>query len=242
LRRNFSGLGRPGSRAVRQNCSTIINGACKDGFTPNWFLPFSLGGLGFPNRYPERKVVITEVQRKVATYLFEHPLERFIREKLDEELIPYSVDLSIRKLRKMVGKWKVLNVPFEGPLQATEDYASIVNERFSLILRNNAWAKDPRIKDGTHPALLDGYEGSGYKFKNFVQRVLRQMKGKPTFSAAHIKRLTPPRARIVPLEMDKQNGKSFDDYILTIPDERRPSAFRSKCLELFAARFNVVVQ
>jgi hypothetical protein len=170
------------------------------GFSPNWFLPFKLGGLGMENRHPERELKTTASQRRVATYLYRNPLERFVFEKLNSEETPYAVTTALKKFRKVVKHFHTENVNkrFVGPLRELEDYEAVCDHRLGVALANNAYVRDPRFKTGEHPLQQEAYEGSGYSARLMVREILNKTSEKSAMKHREVVKLKVPRVRIIP--------------------------------------------
>lgn len=112
--------------------STLING---ERFTPNWYAPTLLGGLGLPVRIGV-PVFFTPIQRKVASYLSRNPLEGWLHEKLTS--LPTGAQNGLRDWKLMTSGIVPRSRKPIGPLRY-EDSMQYLEDRLGMILGAHAW-------------------------------------------------------------------------------------------------------
>lgn len=106
-------------------------------FTPNWYFPKCLGGLGLA---PARGVDVesTVIQRKVAAYLALHPLESWLVEKIDE--LPSGAQAGLRELRILTSSL-VPRSSVTSPVPRVQSL-EFLQEQLGMILGHHAWDRD----------------------------------------------------------------------------------------------------
>jgi hypothetical protein len=107
-------------------------------FTPNWFFPKVLGGLGLPNRRGE-KLYATRQQRQVATYFMRNPEALWISERVGDK--PRAIELALELFRKIRPHSEDVSPSFVGPLNLDQDYSVAAQEALSRALAVTAWHK-----------------------------------------------------------------------------------------------------
>jgi hypothetical protein len=106
-------------------------------FSPNYFVPKALGGLGLSDD-GRAQVKITFEQRKIATYLMRRPWVNVFMERLGDN--PVSVQEALKHLKKMLPA--LSGKRFIGPLLPMDDYSTVVDLYLSRALQFCAWRKN----------------------------------------------------------------------------------------------------
>jgi hypothetical protein len=116
----------------------------KEFFTPNFFLPKSLGGLGLRH---QGKFRVTRLQRALALYLFKHPGKSWLIEKFDQ--LPTGAEAGIKKfmkIRPQLTQWlegSKKKRPVQGPIPKRFDHDSINKELLMKCIKSTMWKKSP---------------------------------------------------------------------------------------------------
>jgi hypothetical protein len=174
---------KAGKRHLLATLQKNLKALTQRGFTPNYFLPKAVGGLGMKS--DERPFKITKIQRKVATYFMRHPYEQAIVERMGTK--PRSVDLALEKLRKM--RPNFVSTELIGPIPEWQDYDHVVDLYLSRVLLFTAWQKDLKPRTDDEVRRLCIFRALKHKEKLASERKIR------TFSL---------RRRIIPTMNDNR--------------------------------------
>jgi hypothetical protein len=174
-------------------------------FTPNWFLPFSVGGLGLST---DRPFKVTQSQRIIGTFFARNPSKKWLNEKLSH--LPGPAKNAIRlvadKLLPSVEAWVDSNGrPFHGPLNYHDDFEHHADIYFKRALKCTKFdVSDPKIF-GDRPDVCRG--------KNLWQIFSRERKEK-MISVRKLKRFA-PRFRI----LDVLRARNQEYFSPSIPSK-----------------------
>jgi hypothetical protein len=157
-----------GRRHLLETLQIHLKKFTSKGFTPNYFLPKVVGGLGLTS--DERQISMTYTQRKVATYFMRNPYEQALIEKLGDK--PYSVEEALKHVRKM--KPSFISTRMIGPFPEFSDFDSVLDSYLHRALQFTAWQKNTKPKTDVEIRRLAIFRALKHKEKLASDRKILQ--------------------------------------------------------------------